>query len=222
MVVELGVLTRALGRVYSLPSMPKRIGKSSFSTRRRYDDRHRFEHWYVDNQVYFITARCRDRFAAFARQEAKRIFWDRFDFYTRKYVFTPWVTSLLGNHYHVLEYCKHGLMLGEMMRRIHGSVAKLMNDILPRRRVPFWTERGVGHGDYFDGCIRDEKQCRLAYCYVLTQCVRHGVCGDWREYPHTRVRVELERGLRRALELGAFMEDVPYQRYRRRRRGMRH
>ena len=38
--------------------MRKRIQKSSYSTRERYQGGgHRFEHWYVDNQVYFITAR---------------------------------------------------------------------------------------------------------------------------------------------------------------------
>lgn len=201
--------------------MRKRIGKCSYSTWERYGERHRFEHWYVDNQVYFITARCTDRFPAFAAERARSIFWDRFSFYTRKFLFTPWVTSLMDNHYHVLAYCREGLLLGQMMRRLHGSVAKLVNDTLPRRRVPFWTQKGSGHGDYFDGCIRDEKQCRLAYHYVLTQSVRHGACSDWRDYPHTHVNIELERGMRRALELGAFLERVPYPRYQKGRGNMR-
>ena len=41
--------------------------------------RHRFEHWYRDNTVYFINARCRDRFPAFASEEAKAVFWNRFE-----------------------------------------------------------------------------------------------------------------------------------------------
>ena len=97
------------------------------------------------------------------------------------------------------------------MQRLHGSVAKLVNDLLAERRVPFWRE--AGHRDYFDGCIRDEKQCRRAYRYTLTQAVRHGIVNDWRDYPHTRVPIELERGLKRALELQAFLENVPYKRY---------
>ena len=198
--------------------MRKRIEKSSYSTRERYQrSKHRFEHWYVDNQVYFITARCRDRYAAFASEQAKQIFWDRLAHYAAKCLFTPFVTSLLDNHYHLLGYCKRGSLLGEMIQRLHGSVAKLVNDILPQRRVPFWTQKGPGHADYFDGCIRDEKQCRLAYRYTLTQSVRHRVCGDWRSYPHTRVNVELPRALARAIELNAFMQAVPYPRYRRSR-----
>ncbi len=102
-----------------------------------------------------------------------------------------------------------------MMRGVHGRAAKRVNDLLAEagsdRVKPFWIDSGKRN--YFDGCIRDEKQCRLAFGYTLTQCRRHGVCSDWRDYPHTRVGVELERGVSRALEIGAFLEGVPYKRY---------
>ena len=98
-----------------------------------------------------------------------------------------------------------------MMRKLHGSVAKLVNDTLDDKRSPFWGDER--HRDYFDGCIRDELQCRRAYRYTLLQSERHGVCRDWRRYPHTRVHIELEPALRRALELKAFLEGVPYKRY---------
>ncbi|HEY4761382.1 MAG TPA: hypothetical protein VIH42_12445 [Thermoguttaceae bacterium] len=187
--------------------------KSTHSSGSYYKGQHRFEHWYRDNQVYFITARCRERFPAFASEEAKAVFWERFAYYTHEALFTPWVTSLVVNHYHVLGYCKVGEKLGSMMRKFHGSVAKLVNDLLPQRQVPFWGD--PGHQAYFDGCIRDEKQCRLAYRYTLTQSIRHGLCQDWRDYPHTKVNMELVTGVRRALELGAFLEGVPYKRYQR-------
>ena len=193
--------------------MLRRLLKSSCSTLETYRGQHRYEHWYLDNQVYFITARCRDRFPAFASEAAKNVFWNRFEHYTAKYAFIPWVTSLLDNHYHTLGYLRTGKNLGPMMQRLHGSAAKLVNDLLTERRVPFWRESG--HRDYFDGCIRDEKQCRGAYKYTLTQAVRHGIVSDWRKYAHTRVAIELEPGLKRVLELKAFLEQVPYKRYQR-------
>jgi hypothetical protein len=98
-----------------------------------------------------------------------------------------------------------------MMQRLHGSVAKLVNDQLAARLTPFWRE--AGHRDYFDGCIRDEKQCRLAYRYTVNQPVRHGIVRNWREYSHTQIKVDLEAGVKRAKELGAFLEEVPYKRY---------
>jgi len=191
---------------------PKPIHRVSYADKRTYRGKHRFEHWYVDNQVYFITARVRDRRAVFATESAKAVFWDRFDHYTRQAGFVPWVTSLLDNHYHTLGYLREGKALGTMMQRLHGSVAKLVNDQLPSRHRPFWRE--AGNRDYFDGCIRDQLQCRRAYHYILLQSVRHGVVTDWRDYPHTRMAIGLERGIARAVEIGAFMEGVPYKRYR--------
>jgi hypothetical protein len=200
--------------------MARRVIRTSSHTRKElHEGQHRFEHWYVDNQVYFITARCRDGYLAFASEEAKAVFWDRFDYYTQLHGFVPWVTTLVGNHYHSLGYLYVGKELGGMMRHIHGSVAKLVNDLLPERRRSFWRE--AGGRDYFDGCLRDELQCRRAYRYTLTQCRRHGICPDWHSYPHTRVNIELERGLKRATELSAFLYDVPYPRYDRERRGSR-
>ena len=188
--------------------------KSSHTRREVHNRDHRFEHWYKDNQVYFITARCRDRYPAFRTDAEQEIFWERFDHYTRLYGFSPWVTSLVINHYHTLGYLRVGENLGPMMQRLHGSVAKLVNDALPERRVPFWRARGGR--DYFDGCIRNERQCRLAYRYVLTQCRRHGICDEWQHYRGTRVDIDLDRGVRRACELEAFMTGVPYPRYFRR------
>jgi hypothetical protein len=181
-----------------------------------YQGKRRFEHWYRDNTVYFITARCRDRHLAFKSPEARIVFWDRFDHYTAMHGFDPWITTLLGNHYHTLGYLRFGRDLGEMMRKIHGSVAKLVNDLLPVRLVPFWWDRR--DADYFDGCLRDALQYRRAYRYTLLQAVCAGIVPDWRLYPDTRVNVELEEGLRRALELKAFLTGVPYKRYQRRGR----
>lgn len=191
--------------------MPKRIHQVSRSTNREYRGKNRSEHWLIDNQVYFITARCRDRLPLFENENAKAVFWDRFDHYTTEFGFVPWVTSLLNNHYHTLGYLREGKHLPKLMQRLHGSVAKLVNDLLPERVPNFW--RDAKGKEYFDGCIRDEKQARLAYRYTLIQSVRHGVASDWRSYSHTRVNVELEPAIKRSHELKAFLEGVPYKRY---------
>lgn len=195
----------------------KYVRKSSRTSRVGCDGQHRFEHWYVSNQVYFITARCRDKHPAFASERAKAIFWDRFEHHAHESRFFPWVVSLMNNHYHILGYCGDGELLGRMIQRLHGSTAKLVNDLLPDRLTPFWSE--PGHQDYFDGCIRDEKQCRRTYRYILTQSIRHRLCADRRDYAHTRAYLQLEPALRRALELNAFLEGVPYKRYGQRRKG---
>jgi hypothetical protein len=185
--------------------------KSSISRSLEWDGQHRFEHWYRDNTVYFITARVRGKQHAFQSEDAKAIFWDRFNHYTKEFGFTPWVTSLLDNHYHTEGYLKIGENLGPMIQRIHGSVAKLVNDLLPARIPSFWCD--AGRQGYFDGCLRDERQGRLTFRYVHTQCRRHLICENPQDYPHTRINIEIDRAIKRALQLNAFMEGVPYKRY---------
>jgi hypothetical protein len=102
------------------------------------------------------------------------------------------------------------------MQRMHGSVAKLVNDTLEVRLVPFWIDQGKQN--YFDGCIRDELQCRRAYRYTLTQCRRHHIYSDPAGYPHTRVNVDVESAVKQALKLDAFLKGVPYARYDRKKR----
>ncbi len=97
------------------------------------------------------------------------------------------------------------------MQRLHGSVAKMVNDTLAIRLVPFW--RTAGNKDYFDGCLRNEAQLCRAYRYTLLQAVRAGLVRDWREYANTRVAVQLKDAVAQAHALDVFLEDVPYARY---------
>jgi len=197
--------------------MSKRINKHA-----RWDDSlpskaHRFEHWCVNNQVYIITARCRDQFAAFASESAKLAFWDRFNHYTRQCNFEPWIISLVDNHYHTLGFMHQGELLKTMMQRLHGSVAKLVNDVLESQGLPrrpeFWRNQR-GH-EYFDGCLRNETQLRRTWRYVERQSERHGICAKWRTYPHTRATISYEHALTLAHERNGFMPDIPYKRYER-------
>jgi hypothetical protein len=194
-----------------LPSAMGKFRKSSATKTHIWNGQHRFEHWYRDNTVYFITSKARDARHVFRTDEAKRIFWDRFNHWASKYTFEPWITTLLDNHYHTVGYLKVGENLGPMMQRLHGSVAKLVNDTLDERHLPFW--RTKGNRDYFDGCLRDENQLRRTYRYVQQQSVRHGVTRDWRGYPHTVVGVGMEEALATASTRHAYLAAVPYKRY---------
>lgn len=188
-----------------------RVNKGRPAQKTWFDGQHRFEHWFVDNQIYLITARVRGGFGAFASCEACAVFWDRFEHYTREFGFTPFVASLIPNHYHTVGYLSVGANLGPMMQRLHGSVAKLVNDLLEERIKPFWWDHG-GQG-YFDGCLRNMTQLRRSYRYVMNQSVRHGLARYVEDYPHTRVAVTLQAALQLAQERGALLEGVPYKRY---------
>ncbi len=110
-------------------------------------------------------------------------------------------------------YLRVGVELKELMRKLHGSVAKLVNDTLDARMVPFWGDRQ--NRDYFDGCLRDETQLVRSYRYVHRQCVRHRVAREPEAFEGTRVWRSLEECVAFAREHRALMWGVPYARYER-------
>ena len=81
------------------------------------------------------------------------------------------------------------------------------------RHVPFWRN-GKGN-DYFDGCLRDVLQAFRAYNYTRDEAVKARIVKDYRDYPHTRVYLDRDRAIARAVELKALLEEVPYARYER-------
>lgn len=128
------------------------LRKGSHNSDEYFGTQHRFEHWYRDNSLYFITARCRHQTPAFETEDCKAIFWDRLTHYMPLFGFVPIVVSLLDNHYHLLGYLRTGANLAPMMQRVHGSIAKLVNDSRGKVLKPFWVD--AGHQNYFDGCLR--------------------------------------------------------------------
>jgi hypothetical protein len=114
----------------------------------------------------------------------------------------------MHNHYHAIGYMFDGQHLAPMLQRFHGATSKLVNDLLPQRKVPFFDS-------YFDGCLRNEKQYRRAYRYTQLQSVRHRICTDWRDYQNTRVSISLEDGLNLARTRKVYLPMVPYKRYER-------
>jgi hypothetical protein len=39
------------------------------------------------------------------------------------------------------------------------------------------------------------------------------ICNDPKDYRHTQINIDIDRAIKRALQLNAFMEGVPYKRY---------
>jgi hypothetical protein len=183
--------------------------RSDPSTNERYKGRHRREHWYRDNTIYFITAKCISGEPLFRHDDAKLIFRDRFAHYTLQAGFVPWVWTLLDNHYHLLGYLGTGELLREMMRKLHGSVAKLVNDTLGVRRVPFWED------DYFDGCLRNDLQLKRTWYYVRDQAVKAGLVRHHGEYAWTHVAWQLDMCQKFAKAWDCYLPSVPYARYER-------
>jgi REP element-mobilizing transposase RayT len=187
--------------------------KSSVSRREHFQGKHRFEHWYRDNSVYFVTARTEGGAHVFKTRGASDVFWASLDRYSKQYGLNLWVATLMSNHYHLLFYMRWSENLGPFMKGLHGSAAKLVNDLSETRLVPFWSWKG--RHTYFDGCLRNEKQLTLTYRYVRDQAVRARLVRDWTQYPDTKVLCDLDAALRFAMDRKVFPSNLPYARYAR-------
>ena len=142
----------------------RRVGSSRHRNDPRNPGRHRREHWCIDNQIYFITARCREGLHAFETAAAKSVFWQQFDLKTEAFGFTPIITALMSNHYHTLGHLRSGNDLPQLMQRFHGAIAKLTNDLRPTEdRIPRLFREVGGRRQYFDGAIRDGRQFTRCY-----------------------------------------------------------
>ena len=170
--------------------------------------RRRVEHWHIDNQIYFITARCRDRLPAFEAEDAKLIFWRQLEIKAAEHGLTLIIASLLNNHYHLLGYLKEGDQLTPLMRGLHGSVARYVNQVTPPEKQVKPLFREATGKQYFDGAIRSPKQFDRTFRYIERQGVRHGLCERGEIYRHTRVYVDKERAIKRALQINAFLTGV--------------
>ena len=88
-----------------------------------------------------------------------------------------WAAERMGKNESEAERYAHSIIEAEFANGGHVALeAKLVNDLLAESVVPFW--RNDEGKQYFDECIRDEKQARRAYRYTLTQAVRHGIVRD--------------------------------------------
>ena len=126
-----------------------------------------FQHWYRDNQVYFITARCRDGFPTFASDAAKAVFWDRFVHYTAMHQFQPRVATLMNNHYHlVLQTPEPNLSRG--MQWLNGTYAAWFNRRYNRSGHLF-------HGRFKAFLIEKETYFAEVLRYVALNPVRAGI-----------------------------------------------
>ena len=140
--------------------------RKSGPTRREYwEDKHKFEHWYRDNTVYFVTARCRDKHPCFASPEACAIFWDRFTHYTTQHHFEPWVTTLMNNHYHIqhLDVKPENLLLvgGRvkvadfgLVKDLHDAAASMMGGLTPIYAPPEVFEDQDAMKEWVGGAVQ--------------------------------------------------------------------
>ena len=123
-------------------------------------------HSYLDNKIYFITARTINKKKLFDTSEKKKLLkkimieaGDKF-----KIGFYAW--TILDNHYHFLISVLKGDSLPGFIKTINGKSAFLLNRMEKVEKRKIWY-------NYWDTCIRSEKDFWMRFNYAYHNSVKH-------------------------------------------------
>jgi putative transposase len=137
---------------------------------------HNPPHLFVDEQLYFITGSTLYRTSYLENDKVKEeLISIIYDFLTRKgWRLDHWV--ILDNHYHLTVESKEGKDLGTIFGNIHRKSAKIVRAFMKNG-----IQKKVWH-NYWDRCIRDEKQYDKFLNYMFWNPVKHNKVDDPLDY----------------------------------------
>ena len=137
--------------------------------------KHAPAHLFLDSTPYFITAGTYLKQHFFTSPQKKKML-----FVTIQEIFQKNLTELLAwvilsNHYHLLINLKDPVLLPEIIKKIHSKSAVELNKEDKKVGRKIWQ-------NYWDRCIRDEKDYYSKLNYVHFNPVKHGYTEDPSEY----------------------------------------
>jgi putative transposase len=128
---------------------------------------HHPPHVYLDDTIYFLTARTYKKEKTINTDQKKKILlknlWS--EFCKAGYKIYAW--TVLDNHYHIQFITRRGKDLGEMLNLIHGKTSFEINKIdnIKGRKI---------FQNYWDRCPRNEKDFYSHFNYIHHNLVKHG------------------------------------------------
>ncbi len=128
---------------------------------------HHPPHWYKDNSIYFITARTIDAESYFIGPSKRKIIYDALKEGIKKFKVDLYAFVILNNHYHLLFKIQKGVELTNFIGFINGKSSKTLNELENKSGRKIWYQ-------YWDHCIRNEKDFFLHFNYEHHNPVKHG------------------------------------------------
>jgi len=74
--------------------------------------------------------------------------------------------AILDNHYHILVEIKRGRDIPMLINNIHTNSSRLLNELEDSMGRKIWYQ-------YYDRCIRSEKDYWTRFNYIHQNCVKH-------------------------------------------------
>jgi len=140
---------------------------------------HHPPHVYLDETIYFITVHIHDDLPIFSAQRKSELLNLIAELF-KKYDYKLFTYAILNNHYHLLLKVLLSKYLSDIFQTLHGSLSYKWNkeDDLQGRIV---------FQNYWDYCIRDEKDFWTHFNYIHQNPIKHGVAKNLEElknYPY--------------------------------------
>ena len=132
-------------------------------------------HLFLTDYHYFITAGTQGKKPYFDSDAKKELLFDTICEMLKEdhSELQGWV--ILSNHYHILVKLKDAFLLPQIIKKIHSKSAVLVNKLSKRTGRKIWYQ-------YWDECVRDEKDFYAKLNYIHFNPVKHGYVEDPESY----------------------------------------
>lgn len=124
-------------------------------------------HIFQDASFYFITTRTVNKKCYFNTDEKKSILKSSLKAGLQKYNFDLYAWVILSNHYHLFIRINYSLNLPKFIKAINGRSSFLLNKFEDRENRKIWYQ-------YWDRCIRSEKDFWARFNYIHHNPIKHG------------------------------------------------
>jgi putative transposase len=138
-------------------------------------------HIYQDNTIYFITARTKGSEYIFNTHKKCGLFFDVFEKSLDKFDFETIGWVLNKDHYHILIRVSDGRLVGRFINNLHANITRLLNKIECTEGRKIWYQ-------YWDRCIRSERDLYIRLNYIHHNPVKHGLVLSMDDYEFSSYR----------------------------------
>lgn len=134
-------------------------------------------HIYSNEHLYFLTARCVEKFSFWNTDEKKKIFVSVLNKSIQKFDIRIYAWVLLNNHYHCLFQTENYSAIGRFVNNLHSNSCRLLNNADGARGRMIWYQ-------YWDYCIRNQHDFWKHFNYIIQNPVKHGLVKSLEEAYH--------------------------------------
>lgn len=143
-------------------------------------------HIYQKKTIYFLTAHTRDGTNILATEKHKQIFLEILNEIIAPLSIKLYAWTINLNHYHSLIYLSSDRDLSRFVQTLHGKSSFLINKLAKIRGRRIWV-------NYWDRCIRSEKDFFTRLNYIHYNPVKHGYVKETASYPWSSYHFYLEK-----------------------------